>query len=249
MKPENLALLYDPEIHAAIKAHAISEFPKECCGAIFAGAYRPMVNVHPDPEHFFDCDLQIEPLMLSGQLVALVHSHPNGPEGPSARDQEQQRAFNIPWGLVMCDREACSPPYFWGDMLDPPPLEGRLFRHGPSGTDGKGDCGAIVRDWYRLNRGVLIPDFPRDDRWWLNDQHLYLANYTKAGFVLADRTQPEIGDVALLSVGNKIDTANHAAIYIGGGLILHHLERRLSRVEPFVSWNRFLRAWLRHGHP
>jgi len=248
MHPDTLRLIADRAVNEAIKKHALAAFPQESCGVITPDGYHPLDNVAAEPERSFDCDRQMMPLQMDGRVLAIVHSHPNGPEGPSAHDQNQQRAFGVPWGLLMCNNEVASTPFFWGDALEPPPLEGRPFRHGPSGTDGKGDCGALVRDWYRINRRVIIKDYARDDKWWNHGEHLYLNNYEDAGFVTADMNTPEVGDLILLSVGNKVPTANHAAIYIGGGLMIHHLERRLSRVDPFLGWRRCVRAWLRHAH-
>ena len=249
---ENLALLQRVDVTEAIRAHAVAQYPDESCGMITRGGYVPLANVaqpvegveRSGPRFAFDCAAELAPHLVRGDVLALVHSHPDGPEGPSSKDMRQQRAMDLPWGIVMADAERASVPYFWGDMLAPPPLEGRPFRHGPSGTDGKGDCGALVRDWYRLERGVLINDYARDDEWWRHGQALYLDNYFDAGFRQADATDPRRGDLILMAI--RSDTANHAAIYIGDHLLLHHLERRLSRIEPVLGWHKHRRAWLRH---
>lgn len=255
MAPEELALLSEPSVRRAIQAHAIAAYPHESCGIITRqhasaesgpGCYLPLENVEAEnPDRAFNCVEQLAPHLVAGHVVAMVHSHPDGPEGPSSKDMRQQRAMAVPWGIVMSDGTNASEPYFWGDMLTPPPLEGRPFRHGPTGTDGKGDCGALVRDWYRIERGILINDYARDDEWWRHGQQLYLDNYLDAGFVLVDPNRPEIGDLILMAI--RADTANHCAVYIGNHLIMHHLERRLSRVEPGVGWHRHHRGWLRHS--
>ena len=41
-------------------------------------------------------------------------------------------------------------------MIISPPLIGREFRHGASGSDDKGDCYALIKDWYFLEKGVKI---------------------------------------------------------------------------------------------
>lgn len=245
--------MFAPEILEAFKAHAIATYPQECVGAITPDGYLPLDNIAVDPNGkvepdvwrrgAFDAGPRVDELIAGEKLLALVHSHPDGPEGPSGADQMQQTAMGIPWGICMCNEEVASPPYFWDDSLPVPPLLERMFRHGPSGTDGKGDCGALVRDWYRIERGILLPDHPRDDDWWNHGGNIYLEHYAKAGFAPASMSEPEIGDVALMQI--RSDVPNHAGVYVGDGLIMHHLAGRLSRVEPLGPWMKHVTSWMR----
>lgn len=245
--------MFDPAILEAIKAHAISEYPQECVGVVTAKGYFPLPNIAEDPEGIQPAEIyrrrhflaggNFKELLVAGEILAFVHSHPDGPVWPSMTDQAQQTAMDVPWGLVACNHEIATEPYFWGDMLPVSPLEQREFRTGPSGTDGKGDCGALVRDWFRVNRNVLLPDCPRDDVWFKRGGNLYLEHYSKCGFAPADREAPEVGDVALMQVRSPVP--NHAGIYVGEGLLFHHLEGRLSRVEPVGHWSKFITHWMR----
>lgn len=247
--------MFAPEVLSAFQAHAIAAYPQECVGAITADGYLPLENVAVHPEgavepaewrrrHFDGGDPVIE-LIADQKLLALVHSHPDGPEGPSAADQRQQAAMGIIWGLCMCNHEVASPPFFWGDDLPVVPLLGRMFRNGPSGTDHKGDCGALVRDWYRTERGILLPDCPRDDEFWKHGGDLYMEHYPRCGFAPASADEPAVGDVILLQIRSEV--VNHAAVYVGDGLMMHHLSGRLSRVEPVGQWLKYARAWMRHA--
>ncbi len=234
-----------PATIAAIKAHAVACFPNEMCGVITTDhAFKPLLNRHPQPTHYFDCAVECAALQAAGQVLALVHSHPGGPEAPSGDDVAGQMHMALPWGLLICTGEGAMDPYWWGDELTPPPLEGRMFRHGPSGTDGRGDCGALIRDWYRLERGILIPDFPREDGWWLKGESLYEQHFAAAGFepVAVEAAQP--GDVALFAF--RAPVANHGGIYLGQGIILHHLAGRVSRQESVLGWMKLLTRVLRH---
>jgi proteasome lid subunit RPN8/RPN11 len=237
----------DPNVKEVARLHAIDCYPNESCGAVTAAGYIPFDNLHPEPTRFFDCDDQMEPLITSGELLALVHSHPDGPYGPSAYDMQQQIAMNVPWGIVVCAKDAALEPYFWGDMLEPPPLEGRDFRHGPSGTDNKGDCYALIRDWYRKERGIMLADFPRDDDWWKHGGDLYRDNFASWGFRVdpAAGSNPQVGDILLIQYHSA--NPNHGAIYIGNGMLLHHLGSRVSRIEPTVRWKTLVSSWLRYA--
>lgn len=239
-----------PEVIAEIQADAIARYPNESCGAITAQGYIALENHSPTPLTGFDCELACALLVARGELLAVVHSHPDGPEAPSAHDIASQRSMDIPWGLLMCNATLASPPFFWGDSIEPPPLLGRPFRHGPSGTDGKGDCGALIRDYFRIEHDLLIPDFARQDRWWMTPgADLYGQHFAAAGFVKADSDFPKAGDVALLQVRvpDNNPVANHGAIYLGNHLMMHHLEGRLSRTEPIIGWQKMVSGWLRHA--
>ncbi|MGI4792893.1 MAG: Mov34/MPN/PAD-1 family protein [Janthinobacterium lividum] len=231
---------------AAIKAHAVACHPAEMCGVITPDhGFMPLLNRHPNPNSHFDCSIECAALQATGQVIAVIHSHPDGPEAPSGDDVAGQLHMAMPWGILLCTGEGATDPYWWGDQLEPPPLEGRSFRHGPSGTDGKGDCGALIRDWYRLERGVLIPDFPREDGWWRQGKSLYEDHFAAAGFSAVPMEAAEPGDVALFTFRSPV--ANHGGIYLGRGIILHHLSGRTSRQESVLGWMKMLTRVLRHA--
>ena len=93
------------------------------------------------------------------------------------------------------------------------------------------DCGALIRDAFML-MGVDLPDHERGD---IDDdaEHEYLRkHFERVGFVrVSDGLRG--GDVILTSYGGH---ANHAALYLGDGQILHHAYNQLSRREPFNQW-------------
>lgn len=231
--------MFDPKNAAMIEAsrrHAMVCYPEEAVGAVTPNGYEPLRNVHPDPGRFFDCHEELAPILQAGDLRALIHSHPNGPFGPSETDMAQQLAMAIPWGITVCDGTASADPWFWGDGIPTPPLEGRSFRHGPSGSDGKGDCFALIRDWYRIERGVHLADWPRSDEWWKAGRDFYRTNYREWGFEPINGDTARRGDVWFMQILSNVP--NHGAIYLGEGKILHHLPSRLSRVEPAINWRR-----------
>jgi cell wall-associated NlpC family hydrolase len=242
--PPDLAVL------AEMQEHARDEYPRECCGALTPTGYVPMTNKHPNPTRAFDCSDECNELMVKGDLLAVIHSHPNGPLGPSSWDMRQQIEMNVPWGLVTTDGQRVNRPFFWGDSLPVPPLEGRQFRHGPSGSDNKGDCYALIRDWWRLERQVALPEFPRDDAWWAGatgGDNLYLTGFGQAGFVDVGRNEglrdPQEGDVMLMRI--RAPVPNHGGVYAGNGHIIHHLGDCLSVRKPIGEWVKLVTHWLR----
>ena len=152
-----------------------------------------------------------------GNIVSVVHSHPNGEPFLSGADRQMQIQTGLPWILAVGGRlkqfRCC------------PHLRGRVFEY------GKADCGALIRDAFML-MGVDLPDHERGD---IDDdaEHEYLRkHFEHVGFVrVSDGLRG--GDVILTSYGGH---ANHAALYLGDGQILHHAYNQLSRREPFNQW-------------
>jgi cell wall-associated NlpC family hydrolase len=129
--------------------------------------------------------------------------------------------------------------------MERPPLIGRGFQHGVT------DCYSYIRDWYRVERGVELPQFVRDWDWWKLGDDLYAKGFASAGFTEA-HDAPQRGDVLLYTVGSKV--VNHGAIYEGGGVLSHHLAtrepfdpNRLSTREAAARWERFRVHHLRYG--
>jgi proteasome lid subunit RPN8/RPN11 len=217
------------EFEKDIRKHALREFPKESCGLITPYGYIACKNIAEKPEDHFEISWdEIAP--HSGRILAYVHSHKWDSKGPGKSDMEGQIATNLPWGIILCSGETTKGPFYWGDMLECPPMLNREFRHGPSGTDGRGDCYALIKDWYKVNRNIILPEFPRDDHWWEEvkdkNDNLYMNGFKKAGFERIT-TELQEGDVILMQ-DRKFQVINHAGIYLGNNIVLHHREGKLS---------------------
>ncbi|RVT96253.1 phage tail protein [Rhodovarius crocodyli] len=233
--------MFSADIIAAIKADAATRYPKESCGIVTARGYEPQPNLSDEPEAFFVMPRCVAARAAAGEVLAVVHSHnENGFDHPSRADQEQCLAMGIPWGLVLVVNGKPGEPFFWGEGVARPPIMPRDFRWGPSGTDGCGDCFALVRDWYALEMGLEIPDVARDQDWELDDKMAYVDGYKRAGFTHVGEEQIQRGDGLLFSFGSPKRTPNHAGVYLGDGTILHHKRNCLVQRESLG----FLRASL-----
>jgi cell wall-associated NlpC family hydrolase len=102
------------------------------------------------------------------------------------------------------------------------PLIGAEYEHAVT------DCYGLVRRWYWQERGVLLPDFPRSPEWWDHGGDLFTENFRAAGFYVPV-SDPVVGDVFLMRIASRVP--NHAAVYLGGDTVLHHLPKQLSRRE------------------
>lgn len=241
-------------IKAAIAAHAIAEYPRECVGLVVLAQgveiYMPCANWAATPsEQFVLAGEDYARAEDAGEIVALVHSHPGAPARPSAADRAMCEQGGIArWVIVSLGVQAdgsiavddwCE----FGPSGYVAPLIGRQFAHGVH------DCYAIVRDWYRLERGVDLPDFERRDDWW-DDGHssLYLDNYRAAGFeAVGPAAELQPGDVLLMQIRSRNGVPNHAGVYLGDGQFLHHMHGRLSgRAVWGGMWAQCLRTVLRY---
>lgn len=211
-----------------ILAHAAECAPQESCGFVIdkQGSlhYMPCQNIALQPDDYFE----ISPddwlkAHEAGELVALVHSHPDGLPVLSEADRMVQRRTALPWWLV-CNHQI----YKFRNMA---PLIGREFEHGVM------DCLTLFRDAYHL-AGIEIPDYFREDDWWKTSQDLYLENMEKNHFYRVTNVQP--GDVILVCLGSE--KANHAAIYCGDQQVLHHCPQRLSKRDTYGGY------WLNYTH-
>ncbi|WP_321823565.1 C40 family peptidase [Pyramidobacter piscolens] len=230
-------------LYPEIAAHMAAAYPREGCGLVVDGRFVPVENTAEGADEFA---MPADTVLRYPRIDAVIHSHPDGPDCPSEADMRGQLAMAVPWGLctVSADKDV-SRPWYWGADEFTPPLVGREFRHGPSGSDGAGDCYALIRDWYRLERGAILPEFPRSDGWWNDGLNLYADHFREAGFREIPASEARDGDVFFMKVLSSRE--NHAGIMTGGSqLILHHLSGRLSRQEPMGRWHKFIERWVRY---
>jgi proteasome lid subunit RPN8/RPN11 len=224
-----------PAVVDAMRDHTLAAYPEEACGLVTVSGYEPCTNISLKPTEEF----LIDPSEYVGRdYLAVFHSHPDQPDCPSSADMRSQVASGKPWVIMATNGQTPLEPFAWGDTLPILPLLNRPFRHGVL------DCYSIVRDWFRLERGVTLREVPRDFGWWGDGQDLYRQGFQDHGFERIDG--PEDGCAFLAQVRSP-RVPNHAGIYLGGGLALHHLQNRLSRREPIHQWARkSVTHWLRY---
>lgn len=233
------------QYHAQIKREAIASYPHEGVWLITTEGCRQVPNVAEDPENFFRVAKHDMAAATVAGLLAVVHSHPNWHPCPSASDMRCQDASGVPWGILATDGKRTTDIVWFGDQADKLPLIGRPFQHGVT------DCYAIIRDYYSIELGISIPEFPRDWEWWLKGDDLYRDGFGKAGFHRIEQSEAKPGDVWIAQLRSPVP--NHGGILLEGGLGLHHPSSRnpidpshLSRREPISRWAQHIVLWLRH---
>lgn len=203
------------------------DLPREACGLVVVRkgreVYRPCRNLAVRDDNFVLCPNDYEAAEAEGEIVGIVHSHPYAPPEPSQADLVACEATALPWHIVN------APTGQWHTFTPSgytAPLVGRVFSHGVL------DCYALIRDWYAQERGIDLPDFDRRDGWWERGENLYLENFAAVGFEPVDELQD--GDSMLMQISSPVP--NHAAIYLGDDMILHHLQGRLSSRDVYGGY-------------
>ena len=212
-----------------VLSHAKEEYPKECCGLIVDvggnNKYIRCTNIAKDKEDEFTISAEeyagVEDM---GDIVAVVHSHPDATTQPSIRDMAVCGEMEIPWVIV-------SYPDVDINIIYPKeaPLIGRPFSHG---TDW--DCYGLIRDYYKRNYNISLNRYDHNTIWWEDGKNFYLDNYEREGFFKVTDGTLDVGDLIIMNIMSPI--ANHGAVYIGDGEILHHLYNRLSRKDVYGGY-------------
>lgn len=227
-----------------LQQYCISQYPKEAIVAIYDYGIEYIENVHDDPENNFKIAPEKFIEIEEKGVRAILHSHPDAGLYPTKSDMIAQISCGVPFGIIVTDGKDATKPIWFGDQVEKAPLIGRGF------TYGVYDCYSCVRDYY-YHAGLILPDFPRDWEWWLHDENMYLDNFQSAGFHEIQQSDLEPGDSMLFSIRSKVP--NHAAVYLGDNMMLHHLGSqlpvdlaRLSRREPVTRWVKHVTHWLRN---
>lgn len=227
-------MILEDLIKTQIIEQAKKEFPRESCGLLIIRKgkqfYKPCRNMAIGSDNFVLDPNDYAAADEEGEIVAVIHSHPNAAPKPSQADLVACEASGLPWHIVGIPSEK------W-EYIEPSgyiaPLVGRKWSHGVL------DCYAIIRDWYKLELNIELLDFYRADDWWKRGENLYLDNFSKAGFVKTTLEDLKKGDVILMTINSSVP--NHGAIYLGDSLILHHVHGRLSTRDVYGGY------WLKNS--
>lgn len=218
-----------PDVVEDLRKHACEAYPNECVGVITRSGYERLENTSDTPEKHARLDrLTIMKLIASGEVMAIAHSHPNGPNCPSAQDMASQIELAVPFVLISTNGQGCLPPLIWGDQVEHPPLDEPGFIHGIK------DCYSRIRH-FGFEHGfgtfdrVVLDDFPRDWQWWVKGGDLYRDNFQGQGWVDIPFEDRQPKDAVLMSIRSSVP--NHAGILVERD-VLYHLSTSDEPYEP-----------------
>ena len=224
-----------------ILQHFRKEYPREGCGVISVvkgkEKWFPCTNVAKDDEDFIIDSEEYLKLKRTTDIVAIVHSHPDGSSEPSEADRKYCNALGIPYHIY-------SYPEVELKVLNPEKnlvnLYGREYEFGVA------DCFEALRD-YLSTRGINIPlRAPFEDDWWkkgldyFTDEVIEEWNHKPVPL-----TEIQENDVLIFNVGS--DVGNHCGVYIGNECFYHHAVNRLScRESLYPLWYKYLEGAYRY---
>lgn len=221
----------------AAQQHAADCYPNESCGLIVMAddgeRYIPCENSHSNKsEHFRISGENFADAEEIGEILAVVHSHPNAAATPSHADRVQCELSDLPWHVISIGMVDETPTFGIPGYCEPcgfeAPLEGRQFAHGIL------DCFTLFKDFLWREYGIRVSEYEREDDWWDKGQELYSMDRLNAEGFFQITDEIRRGDIILMNVRSKVP--NHAGVYLGDGQMLHHLHGRLSRRENYGGY-------------
>ena len=121
--------------------------------------YVPCTNAAAGTDHFVLPAEEYAAAEDQGEIVAVVHSHPDVPADPSQADLVACEASGLPWYIVRVDLVDGAALAGQLVSIEPTgyqaPLVGRQFAHGVL------DCYQLIVDWYARECGVTLKQFAR----------------------------------------------------------------------------------------
>jgi cell wall-associated NlpC family hydrolase len=110
---------------------------------------------------------------------------------------------------------------------------------------GTYDCLRMVRDFYKQNFDIDIPNYARPTNWNSDTLDLIGLLHSKLGFEKVDTWKLQPGDILATAIGTS--KPNHMVIYVGDNMILHHKTGAMSAAETFRPWWKMVTCYvLRH---
>lgn len=222
------------------KEHAERVFPEEACGLVvmenFYAKYIECENVC-DGNKLLDFEIsEQESEKHSANIVAVFHSHANGNPSLTASDKAFSEATSTPY-IMYCVQSGTFDWYRPTGSI--PPLIERTY------VGGSHDCYGLIRDYYALKLHKNLPDFYREDKWWVKGKdYINKKAFSDAGFVEVYPEELETHDVIVMNFSGIND---HLGVYLGDGKFLHHAYGKLSKEDFFAgSWKKAWVATLRH---
>lgn len=228
-----------------IKLEAREQYPYEAVWLLTSEGLYQVENTHENPLEYFRISDRELTRAWAKDLKAIIHSHPGGHSAPSSEDMKGQINTAVAWAVIGLDEHETGDLCWWGKGVEKEPLVGRGFRHGVT------DCYGLIKDYYDMELGIQLPEFPRDWDWWQHGQNLFTEGFAKAGFVRIEASEAKPNDVWLAQI--RSDVPNHGGILLEGELAIHqmgaHTPVDLSRPsvrEPVHRYRSLITHWLRY---
>lgn len=221
-----------------ILAHAKAEYPRESCGLVIVKKgkekYVPCENKGWGEHEFSISPSDYAAASDEGEIIKVVHSHPNSNPTPSKRDLRNMETSPFNWIIIN-------------------PITGEYSEHksnrntslvGKPYIFGEQDCYSLIRDYYKTKLNINLTDYDRSDARWGAMEGVFSV-YEAEGFTKVGDLKKH--DVVLVDIGVRIPF--HFGVYLGDGTVLHHARDRLSSRDTYNGaslWYKKTVGYFRH---
>ena len=235
-----------------IQKFAVEQYPKEACGVIVSIGKKFVVinckNISYDPKLHFVIDpadyVRAEEM---GEVIAIWHTHVDESPEPSLADRAGCNLTELPWIIVSIIKNEDGFSYSEPVHLLPDGTQASYLER--PYLPGVFDCYTLIRDYYKNEFGITLGSYTLDinEKQLWNPGHTYFVdNFEKEGFFQVFDEEPKRGDCFLMQ--SSASAPDHAMLYIGDGLILHHVYGRLSGRAVYGGyWSKHTTHHLRHS--
>lgn len=227
-----------------ITKETLEHYPNEAVWIIDNDGCHNVENISPTPTQDFLVDKDVMLHHTINGIQAVIHSHPHYHCCPSESDMIGQINTGVPWGIISTDGSGTTDILWWKDGESYIPLYDRTFIHGVT------DCYSFVKDFYKEEYGIHLPEFPRSWDWWHKGKDLYTDGFSKAGFYRIDPKDVKEGDMWVSQIRSNVP--NHAGVILKNSLIAHHPSSnkpvdptRRVKVETLERLSPYITGWYR----
>tara|TARA_R110000796_G_scaffold56199_3_gene130396 strand:+ start:343 stop:1038 length:696 start_codon:yes stop_codon:yes gene_type:complete len=224
-----------------IEKHFSTWYPKEACGVFIAvkgkKEWVACDNVSDEEDSFVIDSKQYIAASRRGDIVGIVHSHPDAAPEPSENDKKYCNTLGIPYYIFSypdMDLKIVQP------ERESKPLYGRDYEFGVN------DCFEAMRD-YLASRNIDIPARAAfEDEWWEKSLDYFTDEIIKDyGYSKVEGNMKE-NDVIIFTINASV--GNHCGVYLGDDLFFHHAENRIScRENLYPFWKKHISGVYRYA--
>lgn len=234
-----------------IRQYILDEYPNEICGVICSDCeFIPVTNISTTPESAFIMNpIELLNIQKEHNIQAIVHSHSYSdtksplfdthPCTPSHKDYINQQTTKYEWRIYATEGENVTPPVIFPQSRDTELLDRNFIFY-------INDCYTLVRDFYYQKFNIDL--MPHSVEWNWEEGSIapcYEIFSTECGFNKVPITELKYGDVIVMSI---LGDCNHAGIYVGDSMMIHHLVHRKSSEVLVNRMDSFIQFALRYNH-
>jgi len=222
----------------AIINDLFEDYPEEACGLLVNKrgklVWQKCENIADNKlEDFKISPKEYVKARLSGDIYAIVHSHPDVSPEASEADKRASDHLGIPYIIY-------SLPQAEKYVYSPKKLENLLL--GREYSFGENDCWSLVRDYYRKEFSIELPMLEFEDDWWESGLDYFKDLPDSFGFVKVE--EPQKHDVIIFNILSPV--GNHCGVYLDDGVFMHHAVNRLScRESIYGIWGKSIMEYYR----